>query len=129
MSVQTTTPGTHSAAEQDTALQIACITAGYFHVMAWAMVGAWPMTVVLGVPLLVAACLAPYRPRAAALLSLLPTLTVVVWWAVYFFGRGFELTEPWAETWFLIAGPVAAVTFAVAARVLASRRATRFPAE
>ena len=103
------------------ALQWLAALTGYLVVMSFAMVGAWPVTVLLGVPLLAAAVLATAAPRAAAVLAALPALAVVVWWVLYNAGHGFRVDDWWTETWFLLAGPAAAVTLPVAVLVGARR--------
>ncbi len=103
-----------SPARRTAQLQVAALVTGYLVVMSFAMVGAWPVTVLLGLPLLVAAVIAPRAPRAAAVLAAVPSAVVVVWWVVYNVGRGFRIDDAWLETWFLLAGPAAAVTLPVA---------------
>ena len=95
-------------------LQTLALATGYLVVVAWAIVGAWPMTVVLGLPLLIAACLVPHRLRAAALLAGVPAAVVSVWWIVEVSVRGLSVFFSWTEIWFLVAGPVAAGTCVVA---------------
>ena len=115
MSAQTRSIG------RTTSLQASALVTGYLVVMAFAMVGAFPVTILLGLPMLVAAVIAPRAPRAAAVLAGLPALVIVVWWVVYNVGRGFAVDSWWIETWFLLAGPAAAVTVPVATILLAAR--------
>ena len=103
-----------SPARRTSQLQVSTLVTGYLVVMSFAMVGAWPVTVLLGLPLLVAAVIAPRAPRAAAVLAAVPSAVVVVWWVVYNVGRGFRIDSYWVETWFLLAGPAAAVTLPLA---------------
>lgn len=103
-----------SPARRTVPLQVSALVTGYLVVMAFAMVDAWPVTVLLGIPLLVAAVLAPRAPRAAAVLAAVPSAVVVVWWVVYNLGRGFRMDDYWVEAWFLLAGPAAAVTLPLA---------------
>jgi len=101
-------------------LQTLAVATGYLVVVAWATVGAWPMTVVLGLPLLIAACLVARRPRAAAMLAGVPSAVVSVWWVVEVSVRGPSVFFSWTEIWFLVAGPFAAVTLFAAGRVVAT---------
>ena len=110
-----------TAARRTSTLQASALVTGYLVVMSFAMVGAWPVTVLLGVPLLVAAALAPHTRRAAGVLAAVPASVIVVWWVVYNVGRGFAVDSWWIETWFLLAGPAAAVTVPVATILLAAR--------
>ena len=119
MSVESTAPAARMA-RRATTLQTLTLATGYLVVVAWAIVGAWPMTVVLGLPLLIAACLVPRRPRAAAMLASVPAAVVSVWWIVEVSVRGPSVFFSLTEFWFLVAGPVAAMTCVVAARVVAA---------
>ena len=110
-----------STARRTSALQALALLTGYLVVLSFAMVGAWPTTVVLGLPLLVAAVLAARASRAAGVLAALPATAVVVWWLVYQFGRGFRIDDAWTEIWFLLAGPAAAATVPVAVLLAAGR--------
>lgn len=111
-----------SPARRTSQLQVSALVTGYLVVMSFAMVGAWPVTVLLGVPLLIAAVIAPRAPRAAAVLAAVPSAAVVMWWVVSNVGRGFRIDDPWVETWFLLAGPAAALTLPLALLGLAARR-------
>src|SRR5687767_1615486 len=79
-----------SPARRASALQASALVTGYLVVMSFAMVGAWPTTVLLGAPVLVAAVIAPRARRAAGVLAAVPALVVVVWWVAYNIGRGFR---------------------------------------
>ncbi len=103
-----------SPARRTSVFQASALVTGYLVVMSFAMVGAWPTTVLLGLPLLVAAVIAPRARRAAGLLAAVPALAIVVWWVLYNIGRGFRIDDAWTETWFLFAGPAAAVTLPLA---------------
>ncbi|MGY1807688.1 hypothetical protein ACI8AF_09985 [Blastococcus sp. SYSU D00669] len=126
-----TTDAAHTAGatSRTRILQVLALAAGFLVVLAFAMVGAWPVTVLLGLPLLAAAVLAARHPRAAAVLALVPALAVSVWWVVYHAREGWALDDPWSETWWLAAGPVAAATVVVAALVAAPGSRNRFSGE
>ena len=117
MSVESTIPDARTVPGA-MMLQTLALATGYLVVVAWAIVGAWPVTVVLGLPLLIAACLLPRRPRAAAMLAGVLAAVVSVWWVVELSVRGVWVFFSWTEIWFLVAGPFAAVTFVVAGRVV-----------
>ncbi len=110
-----------ASARRTSAMPLLAVLTGYLVVTSFAMVGAWPVTVVLGLPLLVAAVLVPGSPRVAGVLAAVPAAVVVVWWVVYQLGRGFRIDDAWSEVWFLLAGPVAAVMLPVAVLVAAGR--------
>ncbi len=118
-----------SPARRTSVFQAAALVTGYLVVMSFAMVGAWPMTVLLGLPLLVAAVIAPRARRAAGVLAEVPALAVVVWWVVYNIGRGFRIDDAWTETWFLLAGPAAAVTLPLTVLGLIATGRDRFSEE
>ncbi|GAA4407419.1 hypothetical protein GCM10023168_23440 [Fodinibacter luteus] len=92
---------------------------------AWAVEGAWAMAWVLGVPLVVASHLAHRQSRAAAVISgLLAVALVVVWFVV---GRangwssGLSSQELYVGVVFLALGPVAMLTLVIAVRDLFRR--------
>ena len=58
-----------SPARRTSVFQSSALVTGYLVVMSFAMVGAWPMTVLLGLPLLVGAVIAPRARRAAGVLA------------------------------------------------------------
>ena len=118
-----------ASARRTTVLQAAALVTGYLVVMSFAMVGAWPVTVLLGIPLLVSAAIAPRAGRAAGVLAAVPAAVIVVWWVVYHVGRGFRIDDAWVETWFLLAGPAAAVTVPLAVLGLMASRSDRFSGE
>ena len=119
MSVESTATPARTA-RRATTLQTLSLATGYLAVVAWATVGAWPMTVLLGLPMLLAACLLPRRPRAGAMLVGVPAAVVSVWWVVEVSVRGLSVFFSWTEIWFLVAGPFAAVTLFAAGRVVAT---------
>ncbi|MGY1602391.1 hypothetical protein [Geodermatophilus sp. SYSU D00815] len=108
------------------ALQGLALAGGILALLSWLIVGAWPMALVLGVPMLVAAGVAPRHPRGAAVLAGVPALAVAVWWVVYVAREGFAMTQPWQEVWFLVAGPVAAAAVVVAGLVAVAGDGNRF---
>jgi hypothetical protein len=118
-----------SPARRASALQASALVTGYLVVMSFAMVGAWPTTVVLGTPVLVAAVIAPRARRAAGVLAAVPALVVVVWWVAYNIGRGFRIDDGSTEIWFLLAGPAAAVTVPLAVLALMPSGRDRFSGE
>ncbi len=114
-------PAPTATTRQLTAFRGSAALTSVLVLVAFLLVGAWPVMILLGVPPLIAAFTASRRPRIAAVLGGLPALAVVVWWAVYFIGRGFGLEAPAAIVW-VLAGPAAAVTLPLAGVLLASRR-------
>ena len=116
-------------AGRTTALQALALLTGFLIVLAFAMVGAWPMCVLLGTPLLVAAVLAPSAPRIAAVMAGLAAAVIAVLWIVYTADRGFAMDDPWSEVWVHLAGPAAAVTVPVAVLQFLSGRPDRFTAD
>ncbi len=115
-----------STAHRTSWLQASALVTGYLVVLSFAMVGAWPVTILLGLPLLVSAVIAPRAPRAAGILAALPALAVVVWWVLYNIERGFRIDDASIETWFLLAGPAAAVTVPLAVLGLLGSGRDRF---
>lgn len=118
-----------SPARRTSVFQASALVTGYLVVMSFAIVGAWPTTVLLGLPLLVSAVIAPRARRAAGLLAAVPALVIVVWWVLYNVGRGFRIDDAWTEIWFLLAGPAAAVTLPLAVLGLIASGRDRFSGE
>ncbi len=109
--------------------QASALVTGLLVVMSFAVVLAFAPAVLFGIPLLVAAAIARRARRTARVLAAIPSAVIVVWWVVYFTSRGFRMDEPSVETWFLIAGPAAAITLPLAVLGLVTRRPERFSDE
>lgn len=67
-----------TASPRTTAFRWCSALTGVLVLLAFLMVGAWPMMIVLGVPPVVSAFLVA-RPRLAAVLTGIPSLVVVIW--------------------------------------------------
>lgn len=128
VSASVTTAGRRSssvAATPDYPLVVASASLAVVTITAWAVVQAWAMGLVLGIPLLVASHLAYRNRRAAAAIAGLLALALVVVWFVTGRANGFTAGLSTAEVYsgvvFLALGPVAMVTLVLAARDLFRR--------
>ncbi len=118
-----------STARRTSTFQASALVTGFLVVMSFAAVLAFAPVVLFGIPLLVAAAIARRARRTARVLAAIPSAVIVVWWVVYNATVGFRIEDPWTDTWFLLAGPAAAITVPAGILGLAASRRDRFSEE